>query len=63
MAPKFLAFLIVLFFEKCCPKQNTVARWKSKYLAKKIRAGYAPARGPAVKITLAWSVSSHCGIS
>ena len=32
MATKFLAFF-VLRFERCCPKQTTVARRKSKYLA------------------------------
>ena len=31
----FLAYLVVLCFERRCPKQNTVARWKSKYLPPK----------------------------
>jgi len=30
---KFLAYLVVLCFERRCPKQNTVAHLKSKYLA------------------------------
>ena len=29
MTPKFLAFLVILCFERQCPKQNTVARLKS----------------------------------
>jgi len=33
MAPKFLACLVVLCFERRCFKENTVARLKSKYLA------------------------------
>jgi len=32
---KFLAFFVVLCFERCCPKQNNAARWKSKYLVPK----------------------------
>jgi len=31
--PKFLAYLVILCSERQCPKQNTVARLKSKYLA------------------------------
>ena len=33
LVPQFLAYLVVLCFEKRCPEQNTVARLKSKYLA------------------------------
>jgi len=33
MPPQFLAYLVVLRFERRCPKPNTVARLKSKYLA------------------------------
>ena len=40
VATKFLAFLVVLCFERCCPKQNTVVRWKSKYLAQKKFSGW-----------------------
>jgi len=35
MAAKFLAFLVVLRFERCFAKQLTVACWKSKYWAQK----------------------------
>jgi len=43
--PKFLAFLVILCFEKRCPKLNTVARLKSKDLPPKIFwAGYATAK-------------------
>jgi len=31
--PKFLVYLVVLCFERWCPKQNTVARLKSKYFS------------------------------
>jgi len=40
MAAKFLAFLVVLRFERCFAKQNTVACWKSKYWAQKIFSGW-----------------------
>ena len=36
MPPKFLAYFVVLWFETLCPKENTVARLKSKYLIPKI---------------------------
>jgi len=39
MAPKFLVYLVVLRFERCYPKQNTVACSKSKYLAQKKISG------------------------
>jgi len=42
----FLAYLVILCFERRCPKQNTVARLKSKFLAptkKYFWAGYATA--------------------
>jgi len=53
MATKFLAFL-VLRFERCCPKQNTVAA-ESQNIWLKIffQAGYTTACGPALKIPLA----------
>jgi len=39
---KLLAYLVVLSFKRQCPKQNTVARLKSKGLAqKRFWAGYA----------------------
>jgi len=46
--PKYLAYLVILCFERRYPKQNTVARLKSKILAppkffcprKKLWAGY-----------------------
>ena len=31
--PKFLVYLVVFCFAKRCPKQNTVARFKSKNLS------------------------------
>jgi len=38
---KFPAYLVILCFEKQCPKQNTVACLKSNYLvSSKILAGY-----------------------
>jgi len=41
-SPKFIAHVVVLCFERQCPKPNTVARLNSKYLApQKFRAGYA----------------------
>ena len=40
--PRFLAYLVILCFDRQCPEQNTVARLKLKYLAApKIWAGYA----------------------
>jgi len=33
LPPKFLAYLVILCFDRQCPEQNTVARLKSKYLA------------------------------
>jgi len=44
MHPKFLAFYIILCFERQCAKQNTVVRLKSKDLpTKNFWAGYATA--------------------
>jgi len=58
---KFLAFFVVLCFERFCTKQNSAARWSQniwKYLVlQKIRAGCATTHGPVLKITLAWTVS------
>jgi len=34
MATKFLAFFVVLRFERCCPKQNTVAIAKNENISK-----------------------------
>ena len=31
MRPRFVAYLVVLYCDRPCPKQNTVARLKSKY--------------------------------
>jgi len=40
--PKFLAYFVILCFEKRCPKQSSLARLKLKYLPqKKFWAGYA----------------------
>jgi len=41
--PKFLAYTVILWLEKRCPKQNTFTRLKSNILAppKKFWAGYA----------------------
>jgi len=33
MAPKFLAYIVILCFERRCPKQNSVIRLKSKNFA------------------------------
>ena len=42
IAHKVLAYLVILWFERWCPKQNTVARFKSKNLApQKFCAGCA----------------------
>jgi len=42
ISPKILAFLVILFFERGCRKQNTVARFKWKDLpAPNLWAGYA----------------------
>ena len=41
MPPKFLIYLIVLCFERQCPKQNAVARLRSKYSPTQFWAGYA----------------------
>jgi len=30
--PNFLAFLLFLCFERCCPKQDPASRWRSQYL-------------------------------
>jgi len=39
---KFLAYLVILCFERRCPKQNTAARLRAKYLApQNFWAGYA----------------------
>jgi len=47
MPPNFLAYIVILCFERRCSKQNTVARLKSNDLARQIiSAGYATA--PAV---------------
>jgi len=47
-SPKiFLAYLVVLCFERRCPKQNTVARLKSKYLAPKVLGWLCYCSGPA----------------
>jgi len=41
MPPKFLAYLVILCFDRQCPEQNTVARLKSKYLAPRKKFGLA----------------------
>jgi len=42
ISSKFLAFLVILFFERRCRKQNTVARFKWKDLpAPNLWAGYS----------------------
>jgi len=42
MTPKFLAYLVILCFERRCPKHNTVARLKSKdFPPNKLWTGYA----------------------
>jgi len=44
MPPKFLAYLGILRFERQCPEQNIVARFKSKYFPpEKIWLGCATA--------------------
>jgi len=46
ICPKFLAFLVILCFERPCRKQNTVARIGSKDLpAPLLWSGYASAVG------------------
>jgi len=48
---KFLAYLIILWFEKQCLKQNTVARLKSKYLdPQKFWTVYATAANILVQV-------------
>jgi len=57
-APKFLAYLVVLCFEKRCPKQNTVARLKSKYLSQK-KFGLATLLAVAYKLDSALFFSAE----
>jgi len=44
-------------------KIRLLAESKNIWIKRNFQAGYATARGPALKITTARSVSSHCGIS
>jgi len=48
MNPKFLAYLVVLCIKRRCPKQNTVAHLKSKYLPPKIFGLATPLRDSVV---------------
>ena len=41
---KFLAYLVILCFDRQCPEQNTVAPFKSKYLAPQKNLGLATLR-------------------
>jgi len=44
--PKLVAYLVILCFERRCPKQNTVARLKSiDFPPKKFWTGHATVRG------------------
>jgi len=51
MPPEFLTYLVVFRFEMWCPKQNTVARLKSKYWPQKSWDCYAAAATPTEEIT------------
>ena len=60
--PKLLAFLAILCFERRCPKQNTVARLKSRYFSQQkfgawlrhvgTRRGTRPKKLEAINVTV-----------